>query len=141
MLKTFALIVVGYLTTSSLVLAADEKDRVMELPNAEPFDSATYSGYLDISDDKSLHYTMVSSNDKPASDPLVIWFNGGPGCSSMLGMFQENGPFVINDGEYQIIRNMNPWNRRANVLYLESPAGVGWSIAKTAEALKTNDYI
>lgn len=60
----------------------------------------------------------------------MIWFNGGPGCSSLLGFIQENGPFVINDNEYKITKNDYPWNLKANVLYIESPAGVGYSYAK-----------
>jgi carboxypeptidase C (cathepsin A) len=45
----------------------------------------------------------------------------------MLGMMQENGPRVINDGEDFIVENDETWNKRANVLWIESPAGVGWS--------------
>lgn len=70
---------------------------------------------------------------------MVIWFNGGPGCSSLLGLFQENGPIVIDDGNSSIYRNPFPWNHRANVLYIESPAGVGFSIARTTEAFSHND--
>jgi len=52
-----------------------------------------------VSETKSLHYTFATSMDNPETDPVIIWFNGGPGCSSMLGFMQENGPRVINDGE------------------------------------------
>ena len=62
-----------------------------------------------------------------------MWFNGGPGCSSMLGFMQENGPRVINDGEDFLIKNTDTWNTRANVLWLESPAGVGWSYGTEAD--------
>jgi len=67
------------------------------------------------------------------NDPIVVWFNGGPGCSSLLALFQEHGPFVIDDGEYSINKNPEPWNKRANVLYIESPAGVGFSWAATPQ--------
>lgn len=45
-----------------------------------------------------LHYMFVESQNDPATDPLIIWFNGGPGCSSMLGWAQEHGPWVMKNG-------------------------------------------
>lgn len=32
-----------------------------------------------------------------SDDPVVLWLTGGPGCSSELALFYENGPFIIND--------------------------------------------
>lgn len=66
---------------------------------AQPFDTDTYSGYLDVTETKKLHYMFVESQGNPSEDPVLIWFNGGPGCSSMLGFINENGPRVIDDGE------------------------------------------
>lgn len=72
---------------------------------------------------------LVESQGDPDKDPLLIWFNGGPGCSSLLGFFQENGPWIIDDVNHEVKKNDYSWNKRANVLYLESPAGVGFSVA------------
>jgi carboxypeptidase C (cathepsin A) len=125
-------------TTAVLVavtLAAPAEDLMGALPDAPAFTTTTYSGYLPVSDTKSLHYVFVESESDPANDPVVIWFNGGPGCSSMLAFMQENGPIAIDDGEDYIKTNPYPWNQRANMIWLESPAGVGYSIAGTAEDL------
>ena len=46
-----------------------------------------YSGYLTVSMTKKLHYVYIGSQNNTATDPLVIWFNGGPGCSSLEGLF------------------------------------------------------
>lgn len=102
--------------------------------------SAWYSGYLDVSETKALHYVFVTSTSTDAkNDPVVVWFNGGPGCSSLLALFSEHGPYVFDDNEFVIKPNPEPWNKRANVLYIESPAGVGYSFAKTDEDLAHND--
>ena len=69
----------------------------------------------------------MKSLDKPETDPIVIWFNGGPGCSSLLGFMNEHGPWVIEDDASTVTKNDYPWIAKANVIYLESPAGVGFS--------------
>ena len=99
------------------------------MPDCPPFESDTYSGYLHVTETKSLHYTFTEFLDKPSTDPVIFWFNGGPGCSSMMAFLQESGPMVIDDGEAFIKPNPFPWNERANVAYVESPAGVGYSLA------------
>ena len=115
--------------------AAPAEDLMKSLPDAPAFTTKTYSGYLPVSATKSLHYVFAESETDPANDPVVIWFNGGPGCSSMLAFMQENGPIAIDDGETYIKTNPYPWNKRANMIWLESPAGVGYSIAGTPEDL------
>jgi carboxypeptidase C (cathepsin A) len=62
--------------------------------------------------------------------------NGGPGCSSLAGMFSELGPFVV-DEKQQITLNPYAWNKLANVIYMEQPAGVGFSYP----AGPTNDSV
>uniref|UniRef100_G3WEW2 Carboxypeptidase n=1 Tax=Sarcophilus harrisii TaxID=9305 RepID=G3WEW2_SARHA len=96
-----------------------------ELPNFKQ-----WSGYLQAGLDKYFHYWFVESQGNPESDPLVLWLNGGPGCSSMEGLLAENGPFRIND-DGSLYMNPYSWNLVANVLYLESPAGVGYSYSSS----------
>lgn len=88
-----------------------------------------YSGYLAANGGRMLHYWFVASQSSAKSDPLIVWTNGGPGCSSMLGILTENGPFTIQDDGVNLVYNDNSWNKFANVLYIESPAGVGFSYA------------
>lgn len=87
-----------------------------------------YSGYLDVQNNSThVHYFFFPSQNSPEKDPVLIWFNGGPGCSSLLGALYEHGPFVLNDAFASTIYNEWSWNKKANVIYIESPAQVGFS--------------
>jgi carboxypeptidase C (cathepsin A) len=87
-----------------------------------------YSGYVPIDGtSKMIHYLFVTSQNDPVNDPLVIWFNGGPGCSSMLAFAQEHGPFLQSNINETFTENKYSWNKFANMLYIEQPAGVGYS--------------
>jgi len=86
-----------------------------------------YSGYLYVNPQKQLHYFFFESQSSPSSDPLVLWLNGGPGCSSLLGALYEHGPFVFPDGSQDFQWNNYSWNLHANVIYMEAPACVGFS--------------
>lgn len=116
-----------------LALAAPEAEKIGKLPECEFVEETMYSGYLNVENgEKSLHYFLTESQNDPANDPLLIWFNGGPGCSSLLGAFMEIGPCVVDDGETEFFKNPAPWNQKQNVLYIEQPAGVGYSFANAS---------
>jgi len=109
-------------------LAAVTSDEVVDLPGLPSAISFKhYSGYLNASATHRLHYWFVESQNNPASDPVVLWLNGGPGCSSLDGLLSEHGPFLINDDGKTLRMNDFAWNTVANVLYLEAPVGVGYS--------------
>lgn len=80
-------------------------------------------GYLNF-DMGKFHYVFFESQRDPNKDPLLLWLNGGPGCSSLIGMVYENGPFTFKTGSTILEINENSWNKKANVLYIESPGGV-----------------
>ncbi|XP_073324513.1 lysosomal protective protein isoform X3 [Pagrus major] len=119
--------------------AAPAADEVTYLPGLQKQPSFRhYSGYLSVADGKHLHYWLVESQQNPSSDPLVLWLNGGPGCSSLDGLLTEHGPFLIQDDGVTLQYNPYSWNKIANMLYLESPAGVGFSYSDDQKYV-TND--
>ncbi|PAV85559.1 hypothetical protein WR25_15884 [Diploscapter pachys] len=88
-----------------------------------------FSGYLNADKNATLKmfYILTEAKIRPETAPLLVWFNGGPGCSSLTGMFVELGPVYANFFGDTLFENPYSWNFKANVLFLESPIGVGFS--------------
>ncbi|KAI5299872.1 hypothetical protein KEM55_001308 [Ascosphaera atra] len=110
------------------------------LPDVD-FDIGTsFAGSIPLAKDNATGQDMFfwffpSTVDLPEPEiPLIVWLNGGPGCSSMEGVLQENGPFVWSPGAYKPVRNPFSWNNLAHILYVDQPVGTGFSQGKvTAE--------
>lgn len=62
-------------------------DQIIDLPGAENLLSNHFSGYLDITLTKHIHYIYIESHRNPVQDSVIFWTNGGPGCSGLLGLF------------------------------------------------------
>ena len=54
----------------------------------------------------------------------------GPGCSSLEGLFQENGPVIWQYGTFQPIKNPYTWVNLTNMVWVEQPVGTGFSQGK-----------
>ncbi|KAI9490418.1 Alpha/Beta hydrolase protein [Zychaea mexicana] len=99
-------------------------------PDAEICDPSVkqYSGYLDsVEDDKHFFFWFFESRNDPATDPIVLWLNGGPGCSSMTGLFLELGPCQLNEFGNETYYNPYSWNNNASLIFLDQPINVGYS--------------
>jgi len=103
-------------------------ERIKHLPGVSNIKKpAMYSGYLHLQKNTAhLFYWLVEA-EKKNNDKLILWLNGGPGCSSMYGLLNEHGPYAYDTKSKNLTRNRYSWNRLANVLYLDSPVGTGFS--------------
>ena len=119
---------------------------VKSLPYLSPQESNTvhYAGHLpaDKAGDHQLFYWLFSPSLVNATNdaPLIIWLNGGPGYSSLVGLFLENGPFrLINRTAIQT--NAHSWHTApAWTLYVDQPVGTGLSVTNNAkQKYCTND--
>lgn len=86
-----------------------------------------YTGYLDVEAlDKHFFYWFFESRNDPKNDPIILWLNGGPGCSSSTGLLFELGPSFV-DSKLKPVYNPYSWNANASVIFLDQPVGVGYS--------------
>lgn len=76
---------------------------------------------------KHYFYWHFASRNAPKDDPVVLWLTGGPGCSSEVALFGENGPCKVNKDGTATTRNPYSWNFAANLLYVDQPTGTGFS--------------
>jgi cathepsin A (carboxypeptidase C) len=86
-----------------------------------------WTGTIDVTDSRRLFFSAIESRNDPENDPVVFWMNGGPGGSSMEGHFVELGPCWIDEGANTTVPNAWSWNNNATVVFLDQPAGVGFS--------------
>ncbi|KAL6603362.1 hypothetical protein ACP70R_043723 [Stipagrostis hirtigluma subsp. patula] len=121
------------------VFDRQQADRVEALPG-QPSEVGfrQFAGYVTVNETRgrALFYWFFEAARDVEKKPLVLWLNGGPGCSSVgYGAAEELGPFLVQKGKPEIALNPHSWNKDANLLFLESPAGVGFSYTNTSKDL------
>ncbi|KAI0480101.1 Alpha/Beta hydrolase protein [Xylariaceae sp. FL0804] len=101
----------------------------------------SYSGYADVAPDEHIFWWFFEAREAdPASAPLTVWINGGPGSSSMIGLFQELGPCGVGyDGE--VYSNPYSWSNASNLLFVDQPSQVGFSYSVPVPGYATDSGI
>ncbi|XP_059067508.1 serine carboxypeptidase-like 17 [Cryptomeria japonica] len=105
-----------------------------------------YTGYITVNETRgrALFYYFVESERNPSEDPVLLWLTGGPGCSSFTGFVYEIGPmyFDLNytGGLPKLIDNPHSWTKVCNIIFLDSPAGTGFSYSNSTEDYVTGDF-
>lgn len=91
----------------------------------------SYSGYFTVSKlyNSNMFFWFFPSLQDPENAPVLLWLQGGPGSSSMYGLFSENGPFEIVS-KSQLKLRKETWSKEHNLLYIDNPVGTGFSFTK-----------
>ncbi|KAI4340429.1 hypothetical protein MLD38_025263 [Melastoma candidum] len=102
-------------------------------------DLGHHAGYFQLPNTKAarmFYFFFESRNSK--KDPVVIWLTGGPGCSSELALFYENGPFHITNN-LSLAWNDFGWDKVSNIIYVDQPTGTGFSYTTDQGDLRHNE--
>jgi len=107
----------------------------------------SYAGFFTVNAEKASnmffwHFPALNG-DKSA--PLLIWLQGGPGASSMFGLFHETGPYELQRdttskrGEIKLSQRALTWNNRYSLLFIDNPVGAGFSYTESADGYATTE--
>ncbi|KAJ5073477.1 carboxypeptidase y [Anaeramoeba ignava] len=113
------------------------REMIYEATRTEIGGVRCYTGFIlaNKTDLATLFFIFFESQNDPSTDPVALWLQGGPGCSSEAGLFLENGPISLNsDGS--LSQNPYSWNSNLNLLYIDNPAGTGFSFSGTNQFVK-----
>lgn len=99
----------------------------------------SYAGYLTVNKEynSNMFFWFFPAKNYMINAPVVLWLNGGPGVSSLYGLFQENGPFFVNS-EKKLEPREYSWHIDHNVIYIDNPIGTGFSFTESDSGYATN---
>ncbi|KAF7092460.1 hypothetical protein CFC21_094943 [Triticum aestivum] len=120
---------------------------ITHLPGFDgPLPFSLETGYVEVDESNGAHlfYYFVESEKDPKGDPLLLWMQGGPGCSSLSGILYEMGPFRFDIQGYRrgrptLLYRPETWTKVSNIIFIDSPIGSGFSYATTEEGFKSSD--
>ncbi|XP_054157691.1 venom serine carboxypeptidase-like [Oppia nitens] len=120
------------LIESGRIRAAQQASLVTGLPDAPNITS--YSGYLTVNKKfkSNMFFWYFPALNKDKRAPLLLWLNGGPGSTSMIGLFTENGPLVL-DKHMKVSLRQYTWAQEFSMVFIDNPVGTGFSF--------TNNFI
>ncbi|KAL2921053.1 Serine carboxypeptidase-like 33 [Bienertia sinuspersici] len=124
-------------------LSEEDDSKILSLPG-QPSNPpiSQFSGYITVNQNngRALFYWFFEALSEPSTKPLLLWLNGGPGCSSVgYGAVVELGPLKVNENGGGLLFNNFSWITEANLLFVESPVGVGFSYTNTSSDLTKLD--
>ncbi|GLJ33088.1 hypothetical protein SUGI_0665910 [Cryptomeria japonica] len=126
--------------TVALVIAALVTNAAAELFPKEALPTA--SGYLTIKEKPGAqmfyaYYEAIEPSLQLSERPILLWLQGGPGCSGLIGNLYELGPWIVAQ-DLRLHKNSGPWNRMFGLLFIDNPIGSGFSVAPTDHDIPTN---
>ncbi|XP_001602950.1 venom serine carboxypeptidase isoform X2 [Nasonia vitripennis] len=118
----------------------DEARQKASVQHKEMADVDSYAGYFTVNKqyNSNLFFWFFPAKINPENAPVVLWLQGGPGATSLYGLFTENGPFIVTEKQTLKFRKYS-WNINHNVIYIDNPVGTGYSFTENEAGYATNE--
>ncbi|KAL0359851.1 UNVERIFIED_CONTAM: Serine carboxypeptidase-like 18 [Sesamum angustifolium] len=135
------------LCSSSTVFPQRVVQTLPGLPDKLP--NKLETGYIGVGEDEEVqlfYFFFFESEGNPEKDPFIFWITGGPGCSGLSVILMEIGTFVIDfpncTGDTTALKlNEYAWTKSASILFIDQPAGTGYSYSNTLKGYISNDTL
>ncbi|KAJ9586809.1 hypothetical protein L9F63_019595 [Diploptera punctata] len=119
-----------------------EEARSLSAVSGDPFpsDIPSYSGFLTVNKtyNSNLFFWYFPAENDYETAPLLLWLQGGPGSSSLFGLFTELGPFSVAKDNMQLVRNPYSWHKNHSIIFIDNPVGTGFSFTDDDAGYATN---
>lgn len=115
-----------------------QKMAAIELDDLKAFPG--YSGFFTVNKttNSNMFFWYFPAAAQPETAPVTLWLQGGPGASSLFGLFTENGPFEVTKSGKVKARKYS-WHHNHNLLYIDNPVGTGFSFVDKDEGYAKNE--
>uniref|UniRef100_A0A146LL77 Carboxypeptidase n=1 Tax=Lygus hesperus TaxID=30085 RepID=A0A146LL77_LYGHE len=102
----------------------------------------SYSGFFTVnsSSNGNLFFWYFPAENTPEEAPVMLWLQGGPGGSSMYGLFLEHGPMRLTE-DFQLEKRPTRWTQNIHMIYVDNPVGTGFSFSDRQGYSKTEDQV
>lgn len=103
-------------------------------------DQTSYAGFITTNTtyNSNMYFWFFPAQNEPETAPVVLWLQGGPGGSSLFGLFVENGPYLVNK-DIKFVKKDITWNSKYSMLYIDNPVGTGFSFTDKDEGYARNE--
>ncbi|KAK2763957.1 hypothetical protein FQN54_009576 [Arachnomyces sp. PD_36] len=144
-LSLVSIAVAGPLASLTETLASQSASdfEVSSLPNS-PSLPKSWAGRLPVPGTEpgnTLFFWLFEAEESAYDDNFIIWLNGGPGCSSLIGLTTGNGPISFIGNTTDLATNPYSWTKLGHVLYIDQPVGTGLSTASDPSPATSNDRV
>lgn len=118
-------------------------DLARKLSKVGPLDGVdqdSYAGFMTVNKtyNSNMYFWFFPAQQDPDNAPVLLWLQGGPGGSSLFGLFVENGPYLVTK-DIKLMKKPITWNSKYSMLYIDNPVGTGFSFTKDDRGYATNE--
>lgn len=109
----------------------------VSLPGLPELES--YAGFFTV--DKTYNSNLFAwyfPAEQNIFNTTIVWLQGGPGVTSLFGLFDENGPIFVKNNELKRRPDYEYWSQTASVIYIDNPVGTGFSFTESPNGYSNN---